>query len=302
MTIDPAKSPARDKWVLGVIGGSGLYEIDGLEDRRWVELSSPWGEPSDAVLHGMLQGVEVRFLPRHGRGHRLSPSHLNYRANIDVLKRAGVTDVLSVSAVGSLREALSPGSFVAVDQFIDRTFAREKSFFGDGLVAHVSMADPVCHRLTALSVAAATDAGAHITAGGTYLVMEGPQFSTKAESRLYRAWGCDVIGMTNMPEAKLSREAELPYASLAMVTDYDCWRADDSAPVEIQHVLDVMQANAALAKTVLQKLCALLARSPRTPSPIDTVLDTALVTPPNHRDKALLAKLDAIAGRVLAKA
>jgi len=287
-------------WVLGIIGGSGLYEIDGLEDQRWVELASPWGAPSDAVLHGVLEGVEVRFLPRHGRGHRLSPSHLNYRANIDVLKRAGVTDVLSLSAVGSLREALSPGSFVAVDQFIDRTFARQKSFFGEGLVAHVSMADPVCHRLTALAVAAAMDAGADVTAGGTYLAMEGPQFSTRAESRLYRSWGCDVIGMTNMPEAKLAREAELPYASLAMVTDYDAWRTGEADPVEIAHVLAVMHANAALAKGALQRLCAALAGTPRAASPIDTVLDTALVTAPEHRDPALLAKLDAVAGRVLA--
>ncbi len=286
--------------MLGVIGGSGLYEIDGLEDRRWVALSSPWGEPSDAVLHGVLQGIEVRFLPRPGRGHRLSPSHLNSRAYLDVLKRAGGADGLSVSAVGSLREALSPGSFVAVDQFIDRTFAREKSFFGDGLVAHVSMADPVCPRLTALAVAAATDAGARITNGGAYLVMEGPQFSTRAESRLYRSWGCDVIGMTNMPEAKLAREAELPYASLAMVTDYDCWRADDSQPVEVRHILEVLEANAALATLVLTRWCASLAQSPRTPSPIDTVLDSALVTPPGLRDQALLAKLDAVAGRVLA--
>ena len=291
---------AHPKWVLGIVGGSGLYEIDGLEDARWEELSSPWGAPSDAVLHGVLRGVEVRFLPRHGRGHRLSPSHLNYRANVDVLKRAGVTDVLSLSAVGSLREELSPGCFVAVDQFIDRTFTRETSFFGQGLVAHVSMADPVCPRLSGLAVAAARDAGAPVTAGGTYLAMEGPQFSTKAESRLYRSWGCDVIGMTNMPEAKLAREAELPYASLAMVTDYDSWRDDDSAPVEIQQILEVMHANSALAKATLVRLCGALAASPREPSPIDTGLDNALVTPPEHRDKALLAKLDAIAGRALA--
>ena len=287
-------------WTLGVIGGSGLYQIEGLLDARWVELASPWGVPSDAVLHGTLEGVPLRFLPRHGRGHRLSPTHLNFRANIDVLKRAGVTDVLSVSAVGSLREALAPGDMVAVDQFVDRTAGRAASFFGEGLVAHVPMADPVCHRLTAFAAAAAGEAGARITVGGTYLAMEGPQFSTKAESRLYRAWGCDVIGMTNMPEAKLAREAELPYASLAMVTDYDSWREEgDAAPVEVSQVLQVMHANAALAKATLRRLCAMLAATPRAPSPIDTVLDQALVTPPEHRDPALLARLDAVAGRVL---
>jgi 5'-methylthioadenosine phosphorylase len=304
LSRDRTDSPnpiAPRKWVLGVIGGSGLYEIDGLEDRRWVELASPWGASSDAVLHGMLEGVEVRFLPRHGRGHRLSPSHLNYRANIDVLKRAGVTDILSISAVGSLREALAPGAFVAVDQYIDRTFARESSFFGEGMVAHVSMADPVCPRLSALAAMAAREAGAVVSDRGVYLAMEGPQFSSRAESQLYRSWGCDVIGMTNLPEAKLAREAELPYASLAMVTDYDCWRSDDEgAPVEVQHILEVMHANAALAKAALKRLCAGLAGSSRTPSPIDTVLDAALVTAPEHRDARLLAKLDAVAGRVLA--
>src|ERR1700761_9608817 len=213
-------------WVLGVIGGSGLYEIAGLTDREWRRIDSPWGEPSDEILFGTLEGVQVRFLPRHGRGHRVSPSHINYRANIDALKRAGCTDIVSLSAVGSLKEELPPSVFVAVDQYIDRTFAREKSFFGEGAVAHVSMAHPVCQRLTAMAAAAAREAGATVTEGGTYLCMEGPQFSTMAESELYRSWGCSVIGMTNMPEAKLAREAELPYASLAMVTDYDCWHAD----------------------------------------------------------------------------
>ena len=290
-------------WVLGVIGGSGLYEIDGLVEREWRETASPWGAPSDAVLHGVLEGVPVRFLPRHGRGHRLSPSHLNYRANIDVLKRCGATDVLSLSAVGSLREHLAPGEFVAVDQFVDRTVGRAASFFGEGVVAHVSMADPVCHRLTALAAAASGEAGARTHVGGTYLAMEGPQFSTRAESRLYRAWGCDVIGMTNLPEAKLAREAELPYASLAMVTDYDAWRdaGQGGAHVELAHVLEVMHGNAALARAALKRLCAALAATPRTPSPIDTVLDTALVTAPEHRDPALTAKLDAVAGRLLAR-
>ena len=289
-------------WTLGVIGGSGLYALEGLEDARWVRADSPWGEASDAVLHGRLEGVELRFLPRHGRGHRLSPSRLNYRANIDVLKRAGATDVLSLSAVGSLRESMAPGSFVAVDQFVDRTVGREASFFGDGIVAHVSMAEPVCHRLTALAAAAGREAGGEVHVGGTYLAMEGPQFSTKAESRLYRAWGCDVIGMTNMPEAKLAREAELPYASLAMVTDYDAWREEEGSHVEVTKVVEVMHANTALAKATLARLCTLLTGRPRAPSPIDTGLDTALITPPEHRDPALLAKLDAVAGRALRRA
>ena len=287
-------------WTLGVIGGSGVYDLEGLEDRKWVAVDSPFGTPSDEILTGRLGHVSLAFLPRHGRGHRLPPSAVDARANIDALKRLGCTDVLSLSAVGSLREAIAPGDFVVVDQFIDRTFAREKSFFGPGLVAHVSVAEPVCPRLATLAVAAARAAGAHVFPTGCYLAMEGPQFSTKAESALYRSWGCDVIGMTNMPEAKLAREAELPYASLAMVTDYDAWRTGEADPVEIAHVLAVMHANAALAKGALQRLCAALAGTPRAASPIDTVLDTALVTAPEHRDPALLAKLDAVAGRVLA--
>jgi 5'-methylthioadenosine phosphorylase len=287
------------EWVLGVIGGSGLYEIAGLADREWRRIDSPWGAPSDEILFGTLEGVPVRFLPRHGRGHKVSPSHINYRANIDALKRAGCTDILSLSAVGSLREDLPPGVFVAVDQYIDRTFAREKSFFGEGAVAHVSMAHPVCERLTAMAAAAAREAGATITEGGTYLCMEGPQFSTKAESELYRNWGCAVIGMTNMPEAKLAREAELPYASLAMVTDFDCWH-EDHGHVEVADIIRVMHANAEAAKATVVRLAAALARTPRTPSPIDTGLDTALITPPEHRDISLMAKLDAVAARVLA--
>jgi 5'-methylthioadenosine phosphorylase len=286
------------EWVLGVIGGSGLYEIAGLVDREWRRIDSPWGTPSDEILFGTLEGVPVRFLPRHGRGHKVSPSHIDYRANIDALKRAGCTDLVSLSAVGSLREDLPPGVFVAVDQFIDRTFAREKSFFGEGIVAHVSMAHPVCPRLTRLAAAAAREAGATVSEGGTYLCMEGPQFSTLAESELYRAWGCAVIGMTNMPEAKLAREAELPYASLAMVTDYDCWH-EDHGHVEVADIIRVLHANADTAKATVVKLAAALARTPRAPSPIDTGLDTALITPPDHRDPALLAKLDAVAGRVL---
>jgi 5'-methylthioadenosine phosphorylase len=285
-------------WVLGVIGGSGLYEIAGLERREWRQVDSPWGSPSDQILFGELNGIQLRFLPRHGRAHRISPSHINGRANIDALKRAGCTDILSLSAVGSLREELAPGQFLVVDQYIDRTFAREKSFFGEGLVAHVSVADPVCPRLSALAAAAAEAAGAKVTAGGTYLCMEGPQFSTRAESELYRAWGCHVIGMTNMPEAKLAREAELPYASIAMVTDYDCWRVEE-AHVEVGEIVRVMHANADLAKASLVALTAALSAQPRAPSPIDTCLDAALITPPQHRDPTLSAKLDAVAGRVL---
>jgi 5'-methylthioadenosine phosphorylase len=287
------------EWVLGVIGGSGLYEIDGLTERQWRRVESPFGEASDQILHGVLNGVQVRFLPRHGRGHRLSPSHLNYRANIDALKRAGCTDIVSLSAVGSLQAAYAPGDFVVVDQFIDRTFAREKSFFGDGVVAHVSMAHPVCARLAGMAVQSARAAGASVTEGGTYLAMEGPQFSTKAESELYRAWGCDVIGMTNMPEAKLAREAELPYASVAMVTDFDCWH-DTHDAVDVSQIIAVLHANAAKAKATVANLCATLAATPRTPSPIDTCLNDALITPPEHRDPALAGKLEAILRRVQA--
>ena len=287
-------------WVLGVIGGSGLYDIDGLEDRRRVEVDTPWGAPSDAVLHGRIGPVELRFLPRHGRGHALSPSHLNSRANIDALKRCGCTDLVSVSAVGSLREDLAPGMFVAVDQFVDRTFAREKSFFGEGVVAHVSMADPVCARLTALAAAAGREAGAQVVEGGTYLAMEGPQFSTRAESELYRRWGCDVIGMTAMPEAKLAREAELPYACISMVTDYDGWRVEE-AGVEVSHILEVLGANAAKGRGLVLALARALAATPRTPSPHDTALEHAIITPTAHRDGALVAKLDAVAGRVLGR-
>ncbi len=285
-------------WVLGVIGGSGVYDIDGLEDARWTRVESPFGEVSDALLIGRLGAVQLVFLPRHGRGHRLPPSFVNARANIDALKRAGCTDVLSLSAVGSLREALEPGDFVVVDQFIDRTFAREKSFFGPGLVAHVSMAEPVCPRLSALAAQAGRDAGARVVEGGCYLAMEGPQFSTKAESALYRAWGCDVIGMTNMPEAKLAREAELPYASVAMVTDYDCWR-EAEAHVEMGQILKIMSANSGKARALVRALALALPKT-RAASPIDTGLTGALVTAPAARDPALIEKLSAIAGRALA--
>ena len=284
-------------WVLGVIGGSGLYEIPGLEG-EWRTVDTPWGAPSDQLFDGRLGDQRVVFLPRHGRGHRIPPSALNFRANIDALKRLGVTDVLSLSACGSLREDRPPGAFVVVDQFIDRTFAREKSFFGPGLVAHVSMAHPVCPRLSALAAAAGRAVGADVHDGGTYLVMEGPQFSTQAESKLYRSWGCDVIGMTNMPEAKLAREAELPYASVAMVTDYDCWREETEA-VTVANVLEVLHANSGKARALVAHLAGRLATIPRPPSPIDTTLDVALITAPEARDPALMAKLDAVAGRVL---
>lgn len=289
------------KWVIGVIGGSGLYEIEGLQAAEQIHVETPWGTPSDALIKGRIGEVEMVFLPRHGKGHRLTPSTVPYRANIDALKRVGCTDILSVSACGSLQEQYAPGDFVMVDQFIDRTFAREKTFFGPGMVAHVSVADPICSRLSSLAGDAAERAGATVHRGGTYLTMEGPQFSTRAESHLYRQWGCDVIGMTNMPEAKLAREAELPYATLAMVTDYDCWREDEAA-VEVTNVLEIMQANTARAKQAIKTLAEILGDMERTPSPqgIETCLDFALITAPEARDPVILEKLDAIAGRVLA--
>ncbi len=285
--------------VIGIIGGSGLYDIDGLEERAWHRVDSPWGEASDELLFGRLSGVRCVFLPRHGRGHPRPPSALNYRANIDVLKRSGVTDVISLSAVGSLREELPPGHFVIVDQFIDRTFAREKSFFGVGCVAHVSVAHPTCPRLGAAAAEAGAALGLPMTQGGTYLVMEGPQFSTKAESELYRAWGCHVIGMTNMPEAKLAREAELCYASVAMVTDYDCWHPDHDH-VTVEQVVKVLSGNAEKARALVKALIPRIgAAREACPAGCDRALDHALITAPDKRDPALLAKLDAVAGRVL---
>ena len=286
--------------VIGIIGGSGLYDIAGLQDKQWRRVETPWGQPSDELLFGVLDGVRCVFLPRHGRGHRLSPTHLNYRANIDALKRSGVTDVLSLSAVGSLREDLPPGRFVIVDQFIDRSFARDKSFFGDGCVAHVSVADPVCPRIGDAVAAAGAALGLEMTRGGTYLVIEGPQFSSRAESELYRAWGCSVIGMTNMPEAKLAREAELCYATVAMVTDYDCWRAGHDA-VTVDQVIKVMMSNADQARELVRAVTPRLG-VPRGPchAGCDKALQHAIVTSPEQRDPALMAKLDAVAGRVLA--
>ena len=287
-------------WTLGIVGGSGLYDLEGLEDRSEAVIETPWGAPSGPLKRGRIGDVELVFLSRHGAGHRFSPSAVNYRANIDALKRAGCTDILSVSAVGSLQEAYAPGDFVLVDQFIDRTFAREKSFFGEGCVAHVSVADPICERLSELAGEAAETAGARIHRGGTYLAMEGPQFSTRAESHLYRSWGCDVIGMTNMPEAKLAREAELPYATVAMVTDYDCWREATEA-VSVEAVLGILKQNSETAARMIAALATRLSDMPRSPSPqgIETALDYAIITAPEARDPAMLEKLDAVAGRVL---
>ena len=243
----------QKKSVIGIIGGSGVYDIEGLTNKRWERVISPFGDPSDELLFGELNGQQMVFLPRHGRGHKIPPSEINFRANIDALKRAGATDVISVSAVGSLRENLRPGMFVIVDQFIDRTFARTKSFFGTGCVAHVSMAHPVCHRLGDHLEAAAREAGIEVARGGTYLVMEGPQFSSLAESELYRSWNCDVIGMTNMPEAKLAREAELCYATVAMVTDYDCWHPNHD-DVTVDAIIKVLLANADNARSLVKKV------------------------------------------------
>lgn len=291
-------NPAQET-MIGVIGGSGLYQIEGLEGASWVKVKTPWGKPSDEVLVGRLHGVAMAFLPRHGRGHVQSPSSINYRANIDALKRLGCTDLLAMSAVGSLRGDFAPGDFVVVDQFIDRTFGREKSFFGAGCVAHVGLAHPTCPRLGQAAAEAAKATGVKVHRGATYLAMEGPQFSTLAESRLYRQWGADVIGMTGMPEAKLAREAELCYTNIAMVTDYDCWHHEHGA-VDVAQVLQVMQANADHARSLVAGLPARLGRL-RAPCPhgCDRALDGALMTSPAQRDPELLEKLDAVAGRVL---
>lgn len=285
--------------MIGVIGGSGVYQIDGLEGASWVKVKSPWGKPSDEVLVGRLDGVPMAFLPRHGRGHVHAPGDVNYRANIDALKRLGCTDLVAVSAVGSLREDYQPGDFVLVGQYIDRTIARVKSFFGAGCVAHVGFAHPTCARLSALCARAARAGGLRVHEGATYLAMEGPQFSTLAESRLYRSWGADIIGMTGMPEAKLAREAELCYASVAMVTDYDCWHPGHDA-VDVAQVIRTLTANAGQARALVARLPALLgaARAP-CPQSCDRALEMALMTAPDRRDPALLEKLDAVAGRVL---
>ncbi|MBO1361465.1 S-methyl-5'-thioadenosine phosphorylase [Acetobacter sacchari] len=287
--------------VIGVIGGSGLYDIAGLENKEWRKVETPWGAPSDELLFGTLDGVRCVFLPRHGRGHPLPPSRLNYRANVAAMKIAGVTDIISLSAVGSLREDLPPGHFVIVDQFIDRSFAREKSFFDTGCVAHVSVADPVCPRIGDVAQAKLAELGVPHTRGGTYLVMEGPQFSTRAESELYRSWGCAVIGMTNMPEAKLAREAEICYATVAMVTDYDCWH-DGHDSVTVDAVVKVMHDNADHARSLVKAMIPELGKARGLcPAGCDRALEHALITAPSHRDPALLSKLEVVAGRVLRK-
>ena len=287
------------KPVLGVIGGSGVYEINGLQNKRWKKVSSSFGEPSDDLLFGDLNGQEMVFLPRHGRGHRIPPSEINYRANIDALKRAGVTEIISVSAVGSLKEELKPGMFVIVDQFIDRTFAREKSFFTSGLVAHVSMANPVCSRLGNHIQSAAKSIGIEIVRGGVYIAMEGPQFSSIAESELYRSWGCDVVGMTNMPEAKLAREAEMCYVSVAMVTDYDCWHTEHDN-VSVDAMIKVLSANADNARSLVKASSEAISSDQLSSNcSCKSSLENAIITSPDSRDQELVKKLDAVAGRLL---
>ena len=285
---------------IAVIGGSGIYDIDGLQNAEWITVDTPWGAPSDQILTGTLDGVDMVFLPRHGRGHIHSPTTVPYRANIDALKRIGATDIISISACGSFREEMAPGDFVIVDQFIDRTFAREKSFFGTGCVAHVSVARPTCARLSDACETASRAAGITTHRGGTYLAMEGPQFSTLAESKMYRtSWGADVIGMTNMPEAKLAREAELDYASIAMITDYDSWHPDHGE-VDVTKIIETLMGNADKGRDLVKRLPALLT-SNRTPCPhgCDRALEFAILTAPDARDPEILAKLDAVAGRVL---
>ncbi len=286
---------------IGVIGGSGVYSINSVENIARLDIDTPWGAPSGPITTGAIGGVEVAFLARHGEGHRLSPDDVNYRANIDAMKRAGVSDLISISACGSFREDLAPGMFVIVDQFIDRTSGRETSFFGKGCVAHVSMAEPVCRALGDAIEASLRSLSIPHHRGGTYICINGPQFSTRAESRLYRSWGADVIGMTNMPEAKLAREAELPYASVAMVTDYDCWR-EGKVGVEVADILEVMSRNSQAARRLLLDLAPRLGPT-RSPSPlgVERTLDAAIITPPDARDPEILAKLDAVAGRALSR-
>jgi len=290
---------SNSKPILGIIGGSGVYEIDGLKNKQWKKIASSFGEPSDELLFGELNNQQMVFLPRHGRGHRIPPSEINYRANIDALKRAGVSEIISVSAVGSLRESLKPGMFVIVDQFIDRTFARKKSFFSSGLVAHVSMANPVCNRLGNHIQSTAKSIGIEVVRGGIYIAMEGPQFSSIAESELYRSWGCDVVGMTNMPEAKLAREAEICYVSVAMVTDYDCWHTEHDN-VSVDAMIKVLNDNADNARSLVKSTSSAIF-SDHLSSECDCKfsLENAIITSPEVRDKELVKKLDAVAGRLL---
>ena len=286
--------------ILGIIGGSGIYEIDDLEDPQWISVNSSFGSPSDDVLVGHIKGIKMVFLPRHGRGHIQSPSSINYRANIDVMKRCGVTDIISISACGSFREDLRPGDFVIVDQFIDRTFSRDKTFFGPGCVAHVSLAKPTCSRLSEICQKAASNQGIKVHLGGTYLAMEGPQFSTLAESKLYKdIWGCDVIGMTNMPEAKLAREAEICYTSVAMITDYDSWHPDHGE-VDIVNIIKTLRCNAENAKKLITYLPELLtSKRSACVNGCDKALEFAVLTQPSVRNPEMVAKLDAVAGRIL---
>ncbi len=285
--------------VIGVIGGSGVSDLDGLSDPRWENVPSAFGEPSDALLFGDLDGQPMVFLPRHGRGHPIPPGGINFRANIDALKRAGVTEVISISACGSLKESLDPGTFVIVDQFIDRTVTRENSFFGTGLVAHVGLGHPVCARLGDALEEAADGLGIKVARGGTYLAMEGPQFSTLGESELYRGWGCDVIGMTNMPEARLAREAELCYATVAMVTDYDCWHPDHDH-VSVDSIIRILRQNADKGRALVERVAPKLkGRDGACPEGCHTALENAVITAPEARDPAMVEKLSAVAGRVL---
>ena len=284
-------------WHIGVIGGSGLYDPGALEDAQEIAVNSAFGDPSGPVVTGKIGGVQFSFIARHGDGHRLSPSHVNYRANIDVLKRCGVTDLLAISAIGSLKEEYGPGHFVVVDQLIDRTVGRERSFFGNGIVAHVPLADPVCPRMASMAAKASDKAGATVHENGIYVAIEGPQFSTRAESFMFRDWGATVIGMTAMPEARLAREAELPYALVGMVTDYDCWREPDG-DVDVADIMKLMSTNAENARAMLAEFAAALPKV-RKASPIDTVLDTAIVTPREKWDIAATTRLDAVAGRVI---
>jgi 5'-methylthioadenosine phosphorylase len=285
--------------VIGIVGGTGLYALEGLTEQQWQRVDSPFGAPSDELLFGKVGDQRIVFLPRHGRGHRIPPGEINFRANVDALKRAGATQLISVSAVGSLKPELTPGTFVIVDQFIDRTLRPNKSFFTTGIVAHVSMGHPTCGRLMAHLATAAQSVGVPVVQGGTYVVMEGPQFSSMAESELHRSWGADVIGMTNMPEAKLAREAEICYASVAMVTDYDCWH-DDHAHVDVAAIIEVMQVNTGKAQRLVARLARDFPRQhPACPIGSDKALEVAIITPPEARDPELLKKLDAVAGRVL---
>ena len=285
---------------LAIIGGSGLYEIEGLESSKWTSITTPWGKPSDEILNFIYKGKEVCFLPRHARGHKIPPSNINFRANVDALKQLGVTDIISVSAVGSLKEDLSPGKFIIVDQFIDRTFARKKTFFDEDIVAHVSMAHPTSNGLMNACEEAIKKEKIDYQRGGTYVVMEGPQFSTLAESNLYRSWKADVIGMTNMPEAKLAREAEIRYASVSMVTDYDCWHPDHEN-VDVQTVIKVLLGNAAKAKNMVKNIIENFESHIDSKDPTNNCLDVAIITAPEKRNKKTIDKLNTVAGRVLNK-